>query len=136
MADEKPSEEKVRKTFSLSTRQALGGLTVGGALIAVQPLFNMFQTRDSARAQEKVLELQLESQKERILGIETAIRDVNKNVSDSKDEVITMLRRLSDSQKAAAAAAENRQKTVDDRQDRHIELLEANAIGGSKHKTN
>lgn len=131
--DSEPSN--IRKTLTLTHKQAGVGLTVGAAIMALQPLFSMFQTREGAKSQERILEAQLVSQQIQISSLSQSIQGVNANVTSSKDEVVTMLRRLSDSQKAAAAATETRQRAVDDRQDRNIETLVAKAIGFGGRKS-
>lgn len=136
MADDSDPSH-IRKTLTLTHKQAGLGLGVGAAMMALQPLFSMFQTREGAKSQEKVLEAQLVSQQIQISSLGQSIQNVNLNVTNSKDEVVTMLRRLSDNQRSAAAAAELRQKGVDDRQDRNIETLVAKAIGlGSRKAPN
>lgn len=137
MADEDVQHpEKIRKTLTLTHRQA--GVTGIAALVlyALQPTLAHFQTKDVADAKTEVIQAQLSALTQQNVDLKTAVHDVTENMRLNHEDTLASLRRLSDAQKLREQQQETRQKSTDDRQDRHIEMLEAKGLSSGRKTMN
>lgn len=123
MDDNKPSEEKVRKTLTLTHKQAGLSAIVGAVLFALQPTLAHFQTKDVADLKTEVIQTQLNSVISQQADIKNAIRDTNLAITANGADIVTRLRLLNEAIKQREIQAETRQKSTDDRQDRYIEMV-------------
>lgn len=121
-----------RKSISLTHKQAgtIGAITAASLL--VQPLFDVFQTKDLSDAKMQVIQVQMDVQKRSIDELKAEVKTVNDNVITSRKDLLTTINEFSREQRQRDLEADSRQKDIDDRQDRRMELLEANQIYGRK----
>lgn len=125
MSDEQklPDLAHTRKTVTLTHRQAGAGLTVGAVLLALQPILNSFQSKDAAKGDISVIQVQMTSIIDQMRDLKGGVRDLNATVTAGDQELVTKLRLLNQSIKDREVLAEGRQTRTDDRQDRSIEGL-------------
>lgn len=122
------ADDPVKKTVTLTHRQAAGAsaslaVIVASVMAALQPTLNSFQTKELADIKKQVIEEKMNTQQEQIRQLTYSVQRVDDNVTSSKTELVTMLRRLADVQREAMNKTEERQRVTDERQDRGIELL-------------
>jgi uncharacterized protein YwgA len=120
-------QEQTRKTVSFTHKQlGMSGL-VGAILLAIQPMLSKFQTTEGSDAKMEVVKVQLENQAKQIDEIKLGIREVNENVKNAKEELVTTLRRTSD-------VARIREEQTEQRHNREIDGIERRLTAVEEHK--
>lgn len=115
--DQQAPEEKIRKTISLTHKQAGIGGSALALLLYLQPTLNKFVTRDEIKSSEVV-----------VTELQKSVATLNDRIDDSKREIVEIIRRSNDLRRQEASATENRQRATDDRQDRATEALQVFAF--------
>ena len=127
--------EHQRKTISLTHKQAGTIGAIGAAFLLIQPLFDVFQTKDVSEAKMQVVQVQIENQRHDTAELKQEIKTVNDNVISARADIMASFKEFTKTQRERDLDAALRQKEVDERQDRRIEFVEAKQFFGGKKPT-